>query len=431
MLSHRYFQKKVHKFLRLLGPGLITGAADDDPSGIATYSQAGAMFGLKSLWVGVFFLPLMIAVQEACARIGIVTGKGLSGVVRKQYNRRVLYFVVMLVTVANTINIGADIGAMAEVTQLVVPAPSWILLIFFTSLILAIQLLASYKRYAHILKWFALTLLCYPLTLFIIPVHWGEVIRATFVPSFEFSKGYLFLLVGLLGTTISPYMFFWEASEEVEVEHEKHMFVHNKPQITWPYIRLMRWDNALGMLFSQITAWSIMLVGAAVLHTNGIVNINTAADAAHALEPLVSTFPNSGFLAKLIFALGVVGLGILSVSVLSGSASYAVSEAFNWRAGLNYKVKRARGFYGIIILSTCVGLFINFLGIDPIKMLLYSAMINGVVSAPLLFIIARISSSETVMGHYKSKTMSKVFVWGAFAAISLSSVLFFSSFFLQ
>ncbi len=431
MLSFRYFQKKAHKLLRLLGPGLITGAADDDPSGIATYSQAGAAFGLKSLWTGFFFLPLMTAVQEACARIGIVTGRGLSGAVRRHYRREVLYTVVMLVTVANTINIGADIGAMAEVTQLVLPLPAWLLLLFYTGLILGIQLLTSYKKYAHVLKWFSLTLLCYPFTLMLVPIDWGAVLRATLFPSFEFSTEFLFVIVGLLGTTISPYMFFWEAAEEVEEEREKHLIIHDKPHITWPYIRMMRWDNALGMLFSQITAWSIMLVSAAVLHSHGITNIGTAADAARALEPLVSSFANAGFLAKLIFATGVVGLGMLSVSVLSGSASYAVSEAFHWRASMNYRVMRARGFYAIIVLSTCVGLFINFIGVDPIKMLLYTAMINGIVSVPLLFLIARISSSKEIMGHYRSGVFSKLLVWIAFSVVLAASLLFFASFFIK
>ncbi len=240
------------------------------------------------------------------------------------------------------------------------------------------------------------------------------------------------MVTGVLGTTISPYMFFWEASEEVEEERENHMLQeHSKPHVTAKYINLMRWDNALGMIISQVTAWSIMLTGAAVLYAHGVRTIGTAADAAQALEPLVSSFPNAGFIAKLVFAIGVIGLGILSVSVLSGSASYAVSEAFNWRASLNYKVKRARGFYGIIVLSTCIGLFINFLGIDPIKMLLYAGVINGVVSVPFLFIIARISSNHSIMGVHKNGLLASIFVWASFGAISLAALLLFASFFIK
>jgi NRAMP (natural resistance-associated macrophage protein)-like metal ion transporter len=413
------------KWISVLGPGLTTGAADDDPSGIATYSQTGAQFGYGQLWTALYMLPFMTAVQEACARIGLVTGKGISAVVKENYSKTVLYGVVGLVVVANTINIGADIGAMASAAQLLIPVPFIILTLFFTVSILVLEIFTNYKTYSRILKWLALALLSYPITVFIIHQDWGTVLRATVVPHIEFSFAFLFIITGVFGTTITPYMFFWEASQEVEEEKEKHLIKNGKPIIGWKHIHTMRQDNTAGMIISEFTTWCIILVGATVLHNSGVKNINTAADAAKALEPLVHSFPHAGYLAKLIFSIGILGLGFLAIPVLSGSAAYAVSEAFEWKASLNLKLNRAHGFYGVITIATLIGLIINFVGIDPVKALVYTAVLNGIAAVPLLFLIVRISASEKIMGEFKSGWLSKALLWFTFIFMGAAAVALF------
>ncbi|HSW96696.1 MAG TPA: divalent metal cation transporter [Candidatus Saccharimonadales bacterium] len=414
---------RFNRFLRIMGPGLITGAADDDPSGIATYSQTGAQFGYGQLWTAIFMLPFMTAVQEACARIGAVTGKGIVAVVKENYNKKIVYSVVCLVLIANTINIGADIGAMAGAAKLLVPVPFVFLTLLFTIVILTLEIFTSYKVYARILKWLALALLSYPITVFIIHEPWPLLLKATFVPHIEFSFAFLFIITGVLGTTISPYMFFWEASEEVEEEKENRMRkIDGRPKMSWKYIKGMRLDNAVGMVASEVTTWCIIVVSATVLHAHGVTNINTSADAAKALEPLVQSFPNAGYLSKVIFSIGIIGLGLLAVPVLSGSASYAVSEALSWRAGLNYKLKRAHGFYGVITIATLIGLSINFIGIDPVKALVFSAVFNGVAAVPLLFLIANIARNEKIMGEFKSKALSNILLWITFAAMAAAAI---------
>jgi Mn2+/Fe2+ NRAMP family transporter len=283
----------------------------------------------------------------------------------------------------------------------------------------------SYKRYAGILKWLTLTLIAYPITLFLVNEPWSTLLKSTFVPHMEWSFAFLFIITGVFGTTISPYMFFWEASEEVEEEREKNMIEDGKPKISRSFLRSMRIDNFAGMLSSQIATWCIIVVAATVLNANGVMNIATAADAARALEPLVHTFPNAGFLAKFIFAIGVMGLGLLAVPVLSASASYALSEAANWKEGLNLKLKRAHGFYGVITIATLIGLMINFVGIDPIKALVFTAVFNGVAAVPLIFIIARMARNEKIMGEYKSGTLSNIFVWGTFVIMAAAAIAMF------
>ncbi|WP_183561478.1 NRAMP family divalent metal transporter [Mucilaginibacter sp. SP1R1] len=422
---HKPAKKGFWKWLTVLGPGLTTGAADDDPSGIATYSQTGAQFGYGQLWTALYMLPFMTAVQEACARIGIVTGKGIAAVVKDNYSKPVLYAVVGLVVIANTINIGADIGAMAAAAQLLIPFPFFILTLIFTVSILLLEIFTSYKTYSKILKWLALALLSYPITVCIIHQDWATVLKATVIPHIEFNFAFLFIITGVFGTTITPYMFFWEASQEVEEEKEKHLIKKGKPTISWKNIHAMRKDNTSGMIISEITTWCILLVAASVLHNSGVKDIKNAADAAKALEPLVHSFPNAGYLAKLIFSVGIIGLGLLAVPVLSGSAAYAVAEAFDWRAGLNYKLKRARGFYGVIIVSTAIGLAINFIGIDPVKALVYTAVLNGVAAVPLLFLITRIAASEQIMGVYKSGWLSKGLLWATFVFMGGAAVAMF------
>lgn len=418
-------KRKFWKFFTLLGPGLTTGAADDDPSGIATYSQTGAQFGYGQLWTALYMLPFMAAVQEACARIGLVTGKGIAAIVKEHYSRTVLYAVVGLVVIANTINIGADIGAMASAAQLLVPVSFVILTLFFTALILVLEIFTNYKVYSRILKWLALALLAYPITAFIVKQPWLTVLKATVVPHFEFNFAFLFIIIGVVGTTISPYMFFWEASQEVEEQKEKHRIKNGKSLVTWGLIRSMRLDNNAGMIISEITTWCILLVGATVLHNSGVRDINTAADAAKALEPLVKSFPNAGFLAKLIFSIGIIGLGLLAVPVLSGSAAYAVAEAVDWKASLNFKLKQAHGFYGVITIASIIGLMINFIGIDPVKALIYAAVLNGVAAVPLLFLIAKIARNKNIMGEYRSGWLSSGLLWFTFIAMGAAAIAMF------
>lgn len=417
-------KSKIRKFFKILGPGLVTGAADDDPSGIATYAQTGAQFGYGQVWMMLFVLPLMTAVQEACARIGAVTGKGLANVVKENYDKKVLYFVVFSLLVANIINIGADIGAMAAALNLIVPLPFSVLALFFTVFILVLEIFTSYKTYSKILKWLAVFLLAYPLTAIIAGQNWLYVFKSLLVPNIELNFAFLFILTAVLGTTITPYMFFWEASQEVEEEIlQKRLGVNGGiPRIGKRFIRNLRWDNALGMFLSNLTAFFIIITTASVLHSKGITNIETAADAAYALEPLVSTFPNSGFLAKSIFAFGVVGLGLLAIPVLAGSASYAFSETFNWKEGYSKKAREAHGFYGVIVVATFLGLLMNFIGIDPIKALIFTAVINGIVAIPLIFLIAKIASREDIMGDYKLKTAMKLLVWTTFTAMFLAAI---------
>lgn len=421
---------RIKKFFKILGPGVITGAADDDPSGIATYSQTGAQFGYGQLWTAVFMLPFQAGVQEACARIGAVTGKGIAAVVRKHYGKKILYTVVLLVLIANTINIGADIGAMAAAANLIVPINFVILTLIFTVLMLVLEIFTSYRVYSRILKWLCLSLFAYPITVFIVSQPWGALLKATFVPHIEFNFQFLFIIVGVLGTTISPYMFFWQASEETEEERMAHLLGKNgKPLIGWGFIRNLRIDNFFGMLFSEIGTWSIIVVTATVLNAHGFTDIKTAADAAKALEPLVSTFPNAGYLAKVIFAVGVIGLGLLSVPVLAGSAAYAFAEAFNLNEGLNLKLKKAHGFYGVIVIATLIGLIINFIGIDPIKALVFAAVINGVTAVPLILIIALIAKNKKIMGEYKSGWVSNLLVWLTFIGMGAAAIGMFLTLF--
>jgi len=398
-----------------MGPGLITGAADDDPSGIATFTQAGAQFGYGQLWTALFILPFMTAIQEACARIGMTTGHGIAAVLHEHYSKKVLYTVVLLVLIANTINIGADIGAMAAAAQLLIPIPFVILTLFFTVIILSLEIFTSYKVYSRILKWLVVALVSYPLTVLLVSQPWGEIVRASVIPHLEFNFAFLFITISVIGTTISPYMFFWEASEEVE-EHRGRIVTNTHA------LKMMRIDNLVGMIASQITTWSIIVVGATVLHAQGILDVKNAAEAAKALEPLVRTFPNSGFIAKLIFSFGIIGLSFLAVPVLSGSAAYALSEAFSWKSGLNLKLKRAHGFYGVITASTLIGLGINFIGIDPVKALVISGMINGLVSVPLIFLIAKIARNKKIMGDCRSGWLSTSLVWLTFVGVSLAAL---------
>ncbi len=426
MKKTKKFKAKIKKILNIVGPGVISGAADDDPSGIATYSQTGAQFGYGQLWTIILTLPFLTAIQEASGRIGAVTGKGLAAVIKKHYPKKILLGAVILMLIANTINIGADLGAMAAALRLIIPVNFIIAILLFAILILSLEIFTSYKVYSKILKWLALTLLAYPITVFLVHQPWQQILMATTIPHLEFNFTFFFVITAVLGTTISPYMFFWEASEEVEEEKRKHIFrLSGQPRGIKKFIKHLHWDNFIGMLFSEIVAWCVIVTAATVLHHNGIINITTAADAARALEPLVQSFPNAGFIAKFIFSVGIIGLGLLAIPVLSGSASYALSEAVDWRAGLNLKFKKAHGFYGVIILSTLVGLLINFIGINPMKALIFTAVFNGLVSVPFIFLVAHIANNRKIMGRYRSGWISNILVWATFIVMTASAIAMF------
>lgn len=424
--------KKINRLIRILGPGVVTGAADDDPSGIATYSQAGAQFGFQTLWSLLLTFPLMIAVQEACMRIGAVSGKGLAAIVRENYSKKLLYFMVFLVVIANTFNIGADIGAMAASTQLLLPGvPLGLLALGFSLIIILLEVMVSYQTYVKILKWLSLALLAYVVTAFLVNVPWHEALKATFMPHFAFNKDMIFMLVAIFGTTISPYLFFWQTSNVVEDEIAEKRLAQKggTPRLSKRYIRKLRIDTVIGMFSSNAVAWFVIVVGAVVLHEGGITTINTAADAASALVPLVHTFPNAGLIAQLIFTVGIVGIGLMSIPVLAGSSSYALSETFNWREGLFRKFKQAREFYLVIIFGTFIGLLINFIGLDPIRTLIISAVVNGIVAVPLIFIILKIVSKRLIMGDYTAGFWSKFGLWAAFIVMFVAAVALIISLF--
>ena len=396
------------KFVKRLGPGLVTGAADDDPSGIGTYTQTGAAFGYALAWMMPFMLPMMIAVQEMAGRIGIVTGKGLASVMKENYSRWFLYAAVFFLVFANTVNIGADIGAMAASAQLLINIPYVWWTLFFTAAIVLLELIVPYKQYAKILKWLCLSLFAYVITAFMVQMPWREVLRNTLIPTFKWDAAFIMAIVALLGTTISPYLFFWEPSQEVEeqIAHQWRKDADGTPLVTEHRVKGFRKDNAAGMVLSQIIAFFILITAAATLHSAGIFNVSSTAQAAKALEPLVKGFPNAGLVAKALFSIGVIGTGMLAIPVLAGSAAYAVSEALDLKEGLYRKVGRARGFYGIIAGATLTGLLINFSGIDPIKALYYAAIINGVMAVPLIFVIIRIGSNKKIMGERRNSRLS-------------------------
>lgn len=420
-------RKRYSRFIRVLGPGVVTGAADDDPSGIATYSQAGAGFGYGLLWAFPLMYPLLVAVQESCSRIGAVTGKGLAAVIKENYSKKLLYMSVLLVVVANTVNIGADLGAMAATTQLFVDLPFAALAVFYAVVIVLLVVFVSYRTYAKILKWLALALLAYPVTALLVGQNWPEILRSTFTLTPRINAETIYIFVGMLGTTISPYLFFWDTSEVVEEEIAKKRLAETgkAPKISQHFLRGIRLDNFVGMTLASLTAWFIVMACASVLFKNGITEINTAADAARALEPLVQGFPNAGLIAKLIFSVGIIGLGLLAVPVLAGSSAYAISETLGWKEGLYRKFKRASGFYAVIILATLVGLAINFLGIDPIKALIFTAVFNGIAAVPLLFMIARVGNNQNIMGEYRNGAVSNIFVRLAFGIMAAAVLALF------
>lgn len=389
-------KKYLSKIFKSLGPGFITGASDDDPSGIATYSQTGAIFGFQQAWTALFSFPLMTAIQEMCGRIGLVTGRGLAGVIREHYSKKILYSAVFLLFTANTINIGADLGAMAASLQLIINIPFMFLLLAVVFLTLTLEIFVSYKVYSKYLKYLTFALLSYLIVAFIVKVDWSDVLISTFVPTIQLNKAYLLNIVAIFGTTISPYLFFWQAAEEVEEEVAHHKLRNmgaGQPKITPKDISKLRLDTIIGMFFSNLVMFFIIIATGATLFKNGINNINSASDAAFALRPVGGDF------AFLLFAIGIIGTGFLAIPILAGSASYAVSEAFGWKEGLYRKLKQARGFYFVIILATFLGVLINLTKINPIAFLYYTAVINGIIAPPLLVMILLIANNKKIMGN--------------------------------
>ncbi|MDQ7815311.1 MAG: divalent metal cation transporter [Patescibacteria group bacterium] len=404
-----------------LGPGFITGASDDDPSGIATYTQVGAQFGLAQLWTTLMHLPLMIAIQEMVGRIGMVAGEGLVSLLRKHYGRPLVWLVVFLVFIANTINIGSDLGAMADATRLLIPAvPFSLFLIGYTVLILILEIFLSYKTYASVLKWLALSLLGYLLTAFIVTTDWRQVLLAAVSPTFSFERDFVIGIVALLGTTISPYLFIWQANEEIEEEIAAgRTTIRQRKGASKQEISTMRRDTAVGMGFSQTITFFIIVTATNTFFVHGLHDIQTTAQAAEALEPLAGSF------ASYIFALGIVGTGMLAVPVLSASASYALSEALKWHSGLYKKLKQAHGFYGAITIATLIGLLINFSGLNPIKALYWAAVFNGIITPPLVLIILMVANNKKIMGKWANGRWSNVFGGLTFLATSAAVILMF------
>jgi NRAMP (natural resistance-associated macrophage protein)-like metal ion transporter len=393
-----------------LGPGLITGASDDDPSGIATYSQAGAQFGYALGWVMLFSYPLMGAIQEISARIGRVTGHGIAGNLRRHFPAWLLRGVVFLLLVANVINLGADLGAMAEALHLLIAGPTKLYVIGFAVVCAGLEIFSRYARYVAILKWTTLSLLAYVATVLVIDVPWGEVGYRLVVPNLRWSGDELLTVVALLGTTISPYLFFWQASQEAEDDEGRRRRLHHA-DAAHELLRI-RIDTYVGMGLSNLVGLFIILTTAATLHVNGVTDVQTSEQAAAALRPI------AGDLAFAVFALGIVGTGMLAVPVLAGSAAYAVGEALGWKIGLARRPKDAKAFYGTIAVATGVGIVINFVGLDPIKALFWSAVINGVVAVPVMAVMMVIARDHRVMGRYVLSRSLTTMGWIATAVMA-------------
>lgn len=404
-------------FLQTLGPGLITGASDDDPSGIATYSQVGAQFGYSILWTMLFSYPLMVAVQEISARLGRVTGRGLGANLRQHAPAFVVYPIVLLLLAANILNLGADISAMGAALQLLLGGPAMLYAAVFAIGSLLLQIFLPYTTYARFLKWLCLSLFAYVGTVFALQIPWGEALRGTLLPSLRLDADALMALVAILGTTISPYLFFWQASAEVEDlrSHPEEQPLRRAPEQAPEQLARIRLDTRLGMAASNLIAYFIILTTAATLHAHGKTHIETAAQAAEALRPV------AGEAAFLLFGLGIIGTGLLAVPVLAGSAAFAVGEVLRWRTGLERKPREAAGFYGVLAVATLVGLGLTFMRLDPIRALFWSAVLNGLVAVPVLVLLLRLGSSARVMGEFRVTGGLKVVGWLATGVMALAA----------
>jgi len=412
--------KYLKKLLKKIGPGFITGAADDDPSGVATYSQTGAIFGFSQLWLALFSFPFMVVIQQMCGRIGMVTGKGLAGVIRIHYSKPILYFAVSLLIIANTINIGADLGAMATSAQMLLGLPYLFWLFIMTGFIIMLEIFVTYKSYSKFLKYLALTLFAYVLTAFIVKPNWGIILKSTVFPQLKFSGDYLLNVVAILGTTISPYLFFWQGSQEVEEEISNGKISEmgvGKPRVTKKNVTNLNWDTIVGMFFSQAIMFFIIITTSATLHANGITKIETASQAAEALRPV------AGNLAYLLFAVGIIGTGLLAIPILAGSSAYAVAETFGLKEGLSKKFRLAPGFYVVIAASTLIGMLISWLGIDPIKALYYAAALNGLSAPPLMILVILTANNKKIMGKYVNKKIANVVGWIIVLVMTIAGIM--------
>jgi NRAMP (natural resistance-associated macrophage protein)-like metal ion transporter len=415
--------------LKSLGPGIITGASDDDPSGIATFSQAGAQFGFGMLWMALFQYPMMTVIQEICARIGLVTGGGLSSVIKKRYSKKVVAPLAGLLIIANTINIGADMAAMGASVRILVPKiPVFIITLCFALFIIVSEIIIPYKKYVKILKYTTLSLLAYVITGIIVGGNWNQILLSSIIPHIELKQEFATMFVAIIGTSISPYLFFWQTSEEAEEQVAKKKIKEigkGNPNISKKEIKLMRTDVAVGIAFAELIAWTIIITTAGSLHSHGITDIKTAEEAAKALEPLVKTFPHAGEISKTIFVFGIIGTGLLAVPVLAGSSGYALADTFDWKQGLNKRFKQAKVFYLVIAASTSIGLLMNFVNIDPIKALIYAAVINGITAVPILFAVMKISNDKNILNENTNSKISNIVGWSTFVIMSVSVVIMF------
>lgn len=420
---HTSGMAKLKAYLRVLGPGFITGASDDDPSGIGAYAQTGAMFGYTQLWSMLLTLPLMTAVQEMCGRIALQSGEGLAALARKHYRRGFLQTVVVLLVFANVLNLGADLGAMAAAGQMLVPMPFLVWLAAITVVSAVLQVFVEYNRYARVLRFLALSLLTYFLVMVVVPQDWAQAVRSTLIPTIRLDRAFLLNLVALLGTTISPYLFFWQAGQEVEEEiDEGRTSLRARHGVTRNELRWMRTDVTLGMVFSNVTSWAIILTTASTLHRAGVTQIESAVQAAEALRPA------AGVLTYALFAVGIIGTGLLAVPVLAGSAAYAVAETMKVRGGLYLKLRQARRFYAVIVAATVVGAAINLLGINAIAALYYSAVINGLVAPPMLLLIMLIGNNRQIMGKRVNGRLSNTLGWLTTLLMTLAALALMASF---
>lgn len=410
--------KRARDFWYLLGPGLTTGASDDDPSGIATYSQAGAQYGFSLLWMAAFTFPLMAIIQEMCARVGLVTGRGLASNIRAHFGRKILYISTLLLFAANTFNIGADIGAMASAIQLLMPQAKFTLLVIgLTVFILLLQIFTPYARYARYLKWLALVLFAYILSAIMAHPDWQNVAKYAIIPHITFSKNQILLICAVLGTTITPYLFFWQTNQEIEEEIAVgKTTIKSRQGSSQTEIKKMRIDVWTGMFLSNVVMFFIIAACASVLFKHGITNINTATQAAQALRPF------AGKATFLLFAGGIIGMGLLAIPVMAAASAYAISETIGKNQGLNNKLKQASAFYGIIIISMIFGLAMNFIGLKPIKALIYSAVLNGIVAPIILILILLIASKKHIMGSWRNGKISATLGWILFILMTISGI---------
>ncbi|OGD89503.1 iron transporter [Candidatus Curtissbacteria bacterium RIFCSPLOWO2_02_FULL_40_11] len=413
-------KKKLKKLLNKLGPGVVTGASDDDPSGIATYSLAGASQGFSLLWTAFLTFPLMATIQEMCARIGLVTQRGLAGNIKTHYKSKILlYSLTLLIVVANTINIGADLAGMSAAIKLFVPISPLITNFIITALIIGLLVYFPYKFIVGKLKWLTFALFAYIASAVVIEHDWGQIIFSTFVPKFTVTNDFIILVVAILGTTISPYLFFWQASEEVEEIKEEEKEKHKKIIVTKNELKIAKEDVSIGMLFSNIVMFAIIATTASTLFSAGIHEINTADEAARALEPI------AGRASSFLFTLGIIGTGFLAIPVLAGSAGYAVSETFGWREGLSYKFRQAKSFYGIIIVSMVLGLLITLINVNPFKALFYTAVIYGLISPILIFFILLLANNPKVMGKHVNTPVTNILGLITFLIMTAAAIGFF------